>query len=120
MQSKLFLSEAPHCCDGVAARVMMLLMLIWKVRDKKRKEKATLLSVVKEKLMVNLSFPSAKANTKGGEGLKVRDKPQALEAHSPHTRMRCPAHSGQPMLCWQLTTPDKCVRRRIIRQSSVM
>ena len=34
---------------------------------KKRKEKATLLGMIKEQLVVNLSFPLVSANIKGGE-----------------------------------------------------
>ena len=36
--------------------------------ERKRKEKTTLLSVIKEKLMINLSFPLALSQYEGGRG----------------------------------------------------
>ena len=52
---------------------------------KKRKENTTLLSVIKEKLMVNLSFPLAWANIKGeGGGASFCNMPHRFEITLKH------------------------------------
>ena len=56
-----------HCCTIGSAEQQVHIHKQGSVQ--KRQEKTTLVSVVKEKLMLNLSFPLASANTRrGGRG----------------------------------------------------
>lgn len=56
-------------------QLSMHVCLATRQRKRKDKEKTTLLNMIKERLMVNLSFSLAQANIKGGGGREGNKAP---------------------------------------------